>query len=98
MMSANAPPKISAMTSSVMSRICHQRIFFFFFPFPPLPLPPFLPDFLPFALRGASSSSRGGLRLPPLPPSTFYIPFVILLAWYIWPGHTNPQPFTYLRL
>ena len=69
MMSANAPPKISAMTSSVMSRICHQRIFFFFFPFPPLPLPPFLPDFLPFALRGASSSSRGGLRLPPLPPA-----------------------------
>ena len=69
MMSANAPPKISAMTSSVMSRICHQRIFFFFFPFPPLPLPPFLPDFLPFALCGASSSSRGGLRLPPLPPA-----------------------------
>jgi hypothetical protein len=69
MMSANAPPKISAMTSSVMSRICHQRIFFFFFPFPPLPLPPFLPDFLPFALRGASSSSRGGLQLPPLPPA-----------------------------
>ncbi len=41
MMSASAPPKISAMTKSVISRICHQRIFFFFFPFPPLPLLPF---------------------------------------------------------
>ena len=64
---ANAAPKISAMTSSVMSRICHQRIFFFFLaplPFlPPPSLPPFLP--LPLPLRGGLSPSRGGLRPPP---------------------------------
>ena len=52
MMSANAPPKISAMTSSVMSRICHQRIFFFFFRFRPCRCRPFCRTFCPLPCAG----------------------------------------------
>ena len=54
-MSAYAPPKISTITSRVMSRIFHQVPFFFFF-LPPLPLPLF------FAVRlgvGGVTVTRG---------------------------------------
>ena len=71
MMSANAPPKISAMTSSVMSRICHQRIFSSFSVSALAAAAPFLPDFLPFALcggivliaRGLAAAACGGAGL-----------------------------------